>query len=251
MARMSPSPTSSDSLDAIVRRVEKLWRKAGSAAVTDAERASLEAKALTLMERHRIEAAMLDLEHDDPLDDHLYGVVQGRYGRVTLNILHAVAEAYNCRMYWLQRPLDYEVHLVGFRTDAERVRRIAHVLVTDALSQAAQVRRRTPGATMSARHSFIAGFADAIAFRLRSAKRAAETETRSDHGDDAARRGDLVLVSRRRRVDDAMATHGARSSRRPSASNEWAYACGAHAGHETSLSDSNQVAAPPPSLAAG
>lgn len=255
MRRMSPDPLgpppAAASLDVVVRRVEKLWRKASSAAVTDAERAALEAKALALMERHRIEAAMLDIEHDDPLDDHVYGVVKGRYGRVTLNILGAVAEAYDCRLYWRHRPLEYEVHLVGFRTDAERVRRIGHMLVTEALSEAACVRRRTPGATMSARHSFISGFADAIQLRLRTAKSSAQQQSFQDHGDQAGRRGELVLVARQRRVDEAMATKNAQHSPRPNVSNDRAYHEGVLAGHVANLSDRRRVPAPNRGLAAG
>ncbi len=251
MPAASPDPAPSIALDVIIRRVEKLWRKASSAAVTEAERAALEAKALALMERHRIEAAMLDLEHDDPLDDFVYGVVKGRYGRVTLNILSAVAEAYDCRLYWHHRPLDYEVHLVGFRTDVERVRGIGHMLVTEALTQAACVQRRTPGATMSARHSFIAGFAGAIEMRLRAARAAARGQSRHDRGDDAARRGELVLVSRQRRVHEAMAAKAVRSAPRPRFSNDWAYDEGVRAGHAAALSHRTQVVTPKPGLAAG
>jgi hypothetical protein len=248
---MYPTAAATVPLDTIVRRIEKLWRKASSAAVTDAERTALEAKALALMERHRIEAAMLDIERDDPLGDHTYGVVQGRYGRVTLNILDAVAESYDCRMYWKHRPLEYEVHLVGFRTDAERARQMGHMLVTGALTEAARVRRRTPGATMSARHSFLAGFADAIAHRLRLARQSARAESRATYGDEVSRRGELVLVSRQRQVADAMASHRVRPSRRPDPANEIAYCAGASAGYEASLSPVSGIGAPAARLARG
>lgn len=195
---MSTTTTQSDAGLLILQKVEKLWRKAHNSGSTPAEREAFEAKALSLMAEHRLTMAMLDIEGEDVIVDVEYAVVTGRYARVTLDIVDAVAKAYDVKVYWYSRPNRYRVMLFGFKSDVERTRQLARFLVTEGQQQAARERGYDGGDTFSVRRSFLLGFAEAIRIRLREASRLASKAVEAE----TAKGAELVLVSKRERVHE-------------------------------------------------
>jgi hypothetical protein len=226
-------------LDVLVARIEKLWRKANDPAATPAERHAFEAKALSLMQRHRIEAAMLNLEADDPLGDVRFGMVEGRYARVQIDVVSSVAEAYGCRVWWMDAAFRKELFVFGFTTDCARVVRIARLLISDAMAEAGKLHRRSPATTFSARAAFVQGYATAVGDRFREAARLAAGSFDDAGGEVAAGSGSaaLVLVGRAetvRRAYSARKFSTARQSSRPGDGE--AFAAGRSAGMQASTS---------------
>lgn len=204
-------------LDVLTARISKLWRKANDPAVTPAERQAFEAKALSLMARHRIEAAMLNIEADDVLGDVLFGVVEGRYARVQIEVVSSVAEAYGCRVWWMDAAFRKELFVFGYATDCHRVIRIARMLISDAMAEAAKLRRNSPAATFSSRSMFVQGYAEAVGSRFREASRLAVGAIDDDGslaggGCGAAA---LVLVSRAETVRRAYSQRSFSAARSP------------------------------------
>lgn len=229
-------------LDILVAKIEKLWRKAGDNGATDAEREAFEAKALSLMERYRIDKAMLDLTGDDPLDDHLFGYIKGRYGRTYLSLIGEVARAYDCRVWWRHHRMDYTAYLFGFKSDAERVKRIANLLLLDATTQAGKVTRGSKGATLNWRRSFIMGYTAAVSVRFREASLIAREDAIAESGETAVTSAALVLVDRSNQVEKAYKAKGLRSAPVTSAATSGGYSAGVEAGRNADLSGgSNRV----------
>jgi hypothetical protein len=226
----------------LVSKIEKLWRKASDAGATPAERQAFEAKALSLMEENRITLAMLELDQEDILGDYSYGTIEGRYAKVTVQILDAVARAYDCRVWWHNRYGGVRiVQVFGFRSDAERVILLARMLVSDAFAQASTVKGTSSGHSYSLRHSFVQGYASAISTRLREAARLANKATEDSHGEDAVKGAALVLVSRREQMHEKYSQKTLRAERGPQVGSYSAYSRGAEAGRNASLSTQGQV----------
>ena len=202
-------------LDALVAKIDKLWRKANDPAATPAERELFEAKALALMERHRIDQAMLGDGSGSPLGDTPYGTVDGRYSRVVINIVAATAMAYGCRVWWLERGgHTKEVSVFGFGDDCRRVVAVARMLVTDALAQAAMYTSARAADTFSFRRSFLMGFGTEIHRRFSEAAEIAREQARAERGAVPTASAELVLVERGEQVEQAMSE---RRMGRPSA----------------------------------
>lgn len=222
-------------LDALVGKIEKLWRKANDPGATEAERHSFEAKALSLMERHRIDRAMLNLATDDVLTDVKYGLIKGRYGRVQIQMIDAVAQAYGCRVYWTQYRMDYNVGVFGFKSDTDKVLHLARWLLTEAMSEAAKHTRGTTGGTFSLRRSFLIGFSRAIRERLREAARIARDDAEVEYGT-ATEGACLVLVDREQQVIDAYSRRRYRSASGLASAGGAGYQAGYAAGQGADLS---------------
>lgn len=236
------APLSDDALDLLVAKIEKLWRKANDGAATAPERQAFEAKALALMERYRIDAAALDLERDDPLGDVAYGLVEGRYSRVLIQIVSATAFAYGCRVWWLERGgHSKEVSVFGFAADCRRVIGIARMLTADAMAQAAHYTSARPADTFSFRRSFLIGYAAEIHRRFDEAASIARADAQSEHGEASVKSAALVLVRRAEQVDQAMS---ARRMGKPSAlkrAGSRGYAAGVAAARDADLSGGRRV----------
>lgn len=199
------SPFDDGVLDALVAKIDKLWRKANDAGATPAERVAFEAKALALMERHRIDQAMLGERGECVLADVPYGTVDGRYSRVVINIVAATALAYGCRVWWLERGgHTKEVSVFGFGDDCRRAIAIARMLVTDALAQAATFTSARPADTFSYRRSFLIGYGTEIHRRFSEAAELARSQARAERGAASTTSAELVLVERVEQVDRAM-----------------------------------------------
>lgn len=239
-----------EQLDVLITRIEKLWRKANDPGVTAEEREAFETKALSLMERHRINEAMIDIDHDDPLADHFYTTVEGRYGVAISQLVTAIAAAYGCRVWWRRTALTYHVYVFGFRRDAERVFRLADFLRIEAFTRAGALRSSTPASTFAMRRSFVSGFTSAVRDRFAAAARLAHDEARraADDVDDpavvaAVDKGELVLVERERRVDTEFAKKRISTQRPSTISSERGWTAGVVAGRSVPLSDRDQVTA--------
>ena len=231
-----------DVLDALVAKIDKLWRKANDAAATPAEREAFEAKALALMERYRIDQAMLGADREGPLGDVSYGVVDGRYSRVVINIVSATALAYGCRVWWLERGgHSKEVSVFGFRDDCRRAIAIGRMLVTDALAQAATYTSARPADTFSFRRSFLIGYGSEIHRRFAEAADLARAQTIAERGIEPTTSAALVLVHRAEQVDQAMQQ---RRMGRPSAlkrAGSRGFAAGVAAAADADLSGGRRV----------
>jgi hypothetical protein len=202
-------------LDILLAKVEKMWRRANHPNTPPAEKAVAEAKALSLMAQHRIEMAMLNIEQADELADHEYGVLKGAYGLLHASLISEVAQAYDCRVWWRSSGMTYNVRISGFRSDFERVRRLANFLLTDAVAQSCEFKSRSIAVTKDYRRSFVAGYTQEIGRRLRESvtfARAAAVAHAADNGStvEAAEErvvgAELVLVERKKAVADFMKT---------------------------------------------
>lgn len=156
-------------MDILIRKIEKMWRRANHPNTPPAERDVAQAKALSLMEQHRIEKAMLNIDEADVLGDHEYGKVTGSYGKVYIGFISAVAQAFDCRVFYHNWGMDYTVSMTGFRSDAERVRALASFLLADAVAQAAEFKSTSISETKDYRRAFVNGYRAEIAQRLREA----------------------------------------------------------------------------------
>jgi len=224
----------------LVSKIEKLWRKASDGAATPAEREAFEAKALSLMEENRITMAMLEIDDEDILGDYEYGFIKGRYSRVEINVIDAVARAYDCRVWWHSLyGGGKKVMLFGFKSDVERVKLMAGMLVNLAKTEAALEKGVDAGHTFSLRHSFIAGFAQAIRTRLREA---AHLANRAFDDHEAVKGAELVLVSRREQMNEKYAQKKLHNAGGIRIGNGSSYGRGRVAGEKASLSTQGQVA---------
>src|SRR5262245_53741001 len=163
-------------IDIILAKIEKMWRRANHPNTPEAEKAVAQAKAISLMEQHRIEMGMLDLDETDELGDHEFGIVKGSYGLVYLSFVSAVAEAFDCKVWWRNSGMTYRVYLTGYASDARRVRALANFLLNDAIAGAARFTSRSKAITKDYRRSFVESYGWEIQRRLREAKRFAHEQ---------------------------------------------------------------------------
>lgn len=170
--------TTNDSIDLIVSRITKLWRQANDSGATDAERQAFEAKALSLMEQHRIDQAMLDLGYEDVLGDHFAVKLNGRDARQTIDLLDTIARAFDSRTYWKGYGLDYQVYIFGFKSDFDRIMPLFTLLLSDCAAGASQLKGLDASHTKDLRRGFRQGYRYAIGQRLTEAKTQAEEASR-------------------------------------------------------------------------
>jgi hypothetical protein len=206
--------TTNFELDILLSKIRKIWIRANHPNTPPAEKAVAEAKALALMAQHRIESAMLDLDETDELTDHEYGQLTGAYGLLHASLIAEVARAYDCRVWWRSSGMTYNVRISGFRSDFERVKRLANFLLSDAVAQAAQFKSRSIAVTKDYRRSFVAGYTQEIGKRLTESTRLARDEavvhaaagSTTEAAEQRVVGAELVLVERRRQVESFMKT---------------------------------------------
>lgn len=224
-------------LDILIRRVTKMWNQANHPGTPQAEREVFEAKALSLMDQHRITSAMLDLGHDDPLGDVFFGVVAGRYAPAVSMILENVSNAYGVKVWWrtVSSSPDRKMSVFGFKSDCDRTISLAKMLMADATTQAAKHKGYDMGDTMRYRRDFLMGYAAAVGARLRESLAVAMQDMHLD-----VKSTDLVLVARKVQVDGEFSKRKMRtSSYRPNMGR--GYGAGAEAGRNASLGISKGV----------
>ncbi len=170
--------TESIPIEMLIAKVEKIWRKANDPGCTEAEREVFEAKALSLMERHRITEAMIDLGFEDILEDRMLIKLSGRNARIRINLIDAIADAYDSRLYWRGYGTDYTVMIFGFKSDFDRIQALSTLLLNDSLTGAAKLQGYNASNTLALRRGFVQGYTSSIARRLGEAKLAAVAEER-------------------------------------------------------------------------
>ena len=204
-----------DKLDTI----RKLLAKAEGAS-TPEEAQTYTAKAVELMARHGIDAALLGAA--DPGRDEIGGLriaMDDPYSAGKAAMLAATAHALRCRAV-LHDAVGGKVAAVtvfGFASDRERVELLFTSLLLQATSQLVWLRPTWPGESVAAyRRSWLHGFTGAVHRRLVEAEARAEREYRAPSSDGAGLA--LVLADRSDRVERAYAAEFGRLRAAPRAS---------------------------------
>ncbi|GAA3749768.1 DUF2786 domain-containing protein [Micromonospora maritima] len=185
--------------EAMLSKVRKLLAQAEDPACTPAESAAFTAKATELIARYGVDRALLAARDParDPVGDRVVDVV-APYARDKAGLLAAVADPLRCRCVRRRQGNGFAMHLFGFASDLER----AELLFTSLLVQAAH---GLAGAVVPAgehpaayRRTWLAGFAQVVAERLRAAEAGAVAEA----GEPSVA---LVLADRSDRVQRRLA----------------------------------------------
>jgi Protein of unknown function (DUF2786) len=191
--------------------VRKLLAKAERAATT-AESETYTAKAVELMARHGIDAALLAAA--DPGSDEIGPLriaMQDPYSAGKARLLGWTAAALGCRwvLHGAWGGKVAAVTVFGHASDRERVEMLYTSLLLQATTQLVRVRPPWPGESVAAyRRSWLEGFASQVHRRLVEAEeRAASQATRSPDTAPPSAGGSvaLVLADRRRRVAEQFA----------------------------------------------
>jgi Protein of unknown function (DUF2786) len=202
-------------------KINKLIAKAESTTPEEAE--LLLAKAQELMTKYAIDQALLDqhkgVERDE-IETHAF-LHGGYYAADKGNLSWVVARNNNCRavyqrsgQYSRDREIGgktyrmwYQLDAIGFRSDLDRAIMLETSLQLQMARALAAWWKTEDRSWMSktqnvrARQSFMAGFADGVATKLRDAVQAGTEAARAEHGKDSVA---LVLRSRKDRVDEWM-----------------------------------------------
>jgi hypothetical protein len=215
--------------------VRKLLAKAERAA-TAAESEIYTAKAVELMARHGIDAALLAAAH--PGSDGIGPLriaMQDPYSAGKARLLGWTAAALGCRWVlhgaWSGRVA--AVTVFGHASDRERVEVLYTSLLLQATTQLVRVRPPRPGESVAAyRRSWLEGFAAQVHRRLVEAEEHAAGHAAATSSGGVA----LVLADRRRRVDEQFgATYPRLATLRPRALSGSGRAAGALAGQRADL----------------
>lgn len=222
--------------------VRKLLAKAEGAA-TAAEAETYTAKAVELMARHGIDAALVAAAH--PGHDEIGALrvpLCDPYSAGKARLLGWSAVALGCR-WVMHRGAGGRVLAVtvfGHASDRERVELLYTSLQLQATSQLVRLRPERPGESVAAyRRSWLHGFAAEVHRRLVAAEQAAEHAAAGRHPDGGAGAAPpvaLVLADRRHRVESAFAAAFPRlASARRSVLSGSGYAAGTVAGERADL----------------
>ncbi|RKR89041.1 uncharacterized protein DUF2786 [Micromonospora pisi] len=187
----------------MLEKVRKLLAMAEDPACTPAEAEAFTAKATELIARYGVDRALLAAR--DPATDSVGDrVVEllAPYALDKAGLLAAVAGALRCRAVRRRSESGFAMHLFGFASDLERV----ELLFTSLLVQAAHGLAATavPVGDQPAafRRSWLAGFAYAVAERLRTAESEAAARPGTSTGGTSVA---LVLADRSSEVQRRMA----------------------------------------------
>jgi uncharacterized protein DUF2786 len=218
--------------------VRKLLAKAERAA-TAAESEIYTAKAVELMARHGIDAALLAAA--DPGSDEIGPLrvgMQDPYSAGKARLLGWTAAALGCRwvLHGAWNGKVAAVTVFGHASDRERVELLYTSLLLQATAQLVRVRPPGPGESVAAyRRSWLEGFSAQIHRRLVEAeRRAAGDISRGPAGPHTGVA--VVLADRRRRVDSQFdATFPRLATLRPSVLSGSGRTAGAHAGQRADL----------------
>ncbi|MDG4803809.1 DUF2786 domain-containing protein [Micromonospora sp. WMMD980] len=164
--------------EAMLSKVRKLLAQAEDPACTPAESATFMAKATELIARYGVDRALLAAREPtaDPVGDRVVEVV-APYARDKAGLLAAVADPLRCRCVRRREGNGFAMHLFGFASDLERVELLFTSLLVQAahgLAGAAVPVGEHPAAF---RRTWLAGFAQVVAERLRAAEAGAVAES--------------------------------------------------------------------------
>lgn len=209
-------------------RIAKLLALAADPGATDEERQTACAKAADLMTRNSITEAQVRAargESAEPVEIYPYAVSgAGGYGLARAGLAYRIAEAMGCRPVRKSAPppLPCLTVIVGVRSDVAAVRTLFPLVMVQAERAAVAAARTHHGANFVP--SFLAGYGEAVAARIRARRQALAEEAAA-----AGTGADLILRDRDERVRATYdATFGdiTTQSREPRASG-----AGATAGH--------------------
>jgi hypothetical protein len=179
-----------DTSAALIVKIRKLLAKAeGTDNANEAE--TFSSKAAQLIAEHRI-----DPEHvrrmvaADELGLRRIPIGRGAYVRARLALLTAVANSYECEVVFEAGAAGTTATVAGYESDLAVTDVLYTSLHTQAASQRAAVRRRTPAATQRWRRSFLFGFATHVADLLAAAR--VEAAATHGPGDRERRSGDTL-----------------------------------------------------------
>jgi hypothetical protein len=245
----------------LIIKIEKLLAQSEDPTCSPAEREAFQAKAFELIERHRIDRALIGghLAADDIIVTDTVGDFNGIYGRVRIEIVDAVARAFDTKLFWTGYQNTRRLKAYGFRSDVDQVIALSNRLLSDAdlrvqfveppeyvdmyNSSGGRYRSRVgavQAATIRERRGFYSGYADEIARRLRAAQQAAKTSA-TEAGVDVTSAA-LVLVDRKRQVNDQFRSQvSTRAANGIDGGGSGGYSRGQDAGRNADLSHSNQV----------
>lgn len=235
-------------------KIRALLDKAESTATEFPEEAeALTAKAIELMERYRIDEAMI--QDARPAQDRgkivevRFSAGSGPYVNARCRLAAVIAENHSVKMLQATGYKGKTVYLIGYETDVA----LSEMLYTSLLVQATramaspEVRATKPGhvhGTAFSR-SFLMAFADQISKRLRESNTVAQTETLSTGTRSVA----LVLADRSKDVEeDVLRRYGKlRSARSGTGTSSWEGAnAGTAAANRADLSTNRRVSATTP-----
>lgn len=233
----------------LIRKIRALLATAESLAESGHEEAAgaYVAKAHGLQQKHSIDAALLEEGggHQAAVITRTW-VMPGRYGRRKIDLAHVVARRTGCTGYF-QRGADggddgaYRFVVFGFPQDVEWAETLTYSLChqADAALGVASAGRASWEHGRSFATSFLAGFASAVAARLREAATRAEDEAAAEA---AARTGRptsvaVVLAGKAARVEAEMraSVPHLRTAHTGGGTSMSGYDRGRHAGRRASL----------------
>lgn len=246
----------------LIIRVEKLLAQANDPGCTEEERDAFQTKAGALIERHRIDRSLIGghLAADDQITTLEVGRFDGVYGRVRIDIANAVAESFDCKLFWQGYQNHRRLKVYGFRSDCEVVIALANRLLADADLRVQRVEldehavdmynpdngtfyKNRQGALQAARlrerRGFYMGYASAVRRRLRAGREDAEREAQADGVDTQS--AALVLVDRKRQVNDQYRSMKIKAAGGIAGGGYSGHDAGHAAGSQVSLAHQNQV----------
>lgn len=201
-------------------RIAKLLRKAESTTPEEAE--ALVAKAQALMTQYAIDEIMLAQVQGRQLQDEIVEeTIQytGIFMTVILDVGFTIARFNDCRGFFSKhdyaKPKRVDLHVIGYKSDVERVRLLDASLQIQCSRALTEWRRTSSEALFSKmesfkqRRQFIVGFNQGLSSQLAAARRAgleaaAQTEAQRSKvaADVATQSVALVLRDRKSQVDD-------------------------------------------------
>lgn len=228
----------------ILIRIEKLLAQSEDPSCTTPEREAFQNKAFELMARHRIDRSQVGghLAKDDVIETQVVGDFNGIYGRLRIEVVQAVAEANDIKLFWNGYKNFRHLKAYGFKSDLDRCIPLMHRLVADADLQVKLIEKSYDMKdTLRQRRGFYDGYADAISGRLLVARIAAEQQAASEGVDVAGT--SLVLVDRARQVNDSLRQNmgNLRKAGGLNDTGHSGYGNGHAAGTRADLSNRNQV----------
>lgn len=240
-------------------KIAKLLRKAESTTPEEAE--ALIAKAQQLMTEYAIDEALLAKARGEEVTEEIVEediTYKGVYHAALFDIGYAIALANDCRGLIGKHGKYTRLHVIGFKSDVERVRMLDASVQIQAVGALTKWWSEQDSSWMTAmdkfkaRREFLFGFARGLGHQLTAAKvagekAAAKTQAERAHvsQDDAVESVALVVRSKKARVQDWMdEAYGKRlrsSSRRYSSGGHDARAAGSAAGRRADVSGRSKV----------
>lgn len=200
--------------DTILRRIRGLLDQAENTSFPN-EAEAFAAKAAELMARYRIDQAMVSSTARDPgqVIEEAIDLGRGQYVRARLDLLWAVADAFDCRLLTSSHPAGRKGHVIGHPDDVAQV----EMLYTSLLLQATRAADFEPTPRghnrITFRRGFLMGFADRVGQRLAAQMAQAVSDTAPDSAAAGPTSVALVLADRRATVDNWVDEHYGRVRR--------------------------------------